>query len=164
MSQPSGPRKPARRHPLPPLSSPTDHRESPLIALLAALAYPAFVVALWGIASLLLNREVIDYADAGPLLGPLVVVVGTVVTAGALWRSWRGARSPLLAPASGVIAYLAMVLTAGLGYLVGGTRAVSGLEVLAHFALSPFIVGAAVISGLTVLLVQLAQSFDRRGR
>jgi hypothetical protein len=30
--------------------------------------------------------------------------------------------------------------------------------------LSPFIVGAAVISGLTVLLVQLAQSFDRRGR
>ena len=164
MSQPSGPRRPARRHPLHPLSSSPDRRESPLIAILAALAYPAFVVALWGITSLVLDREVIDYPDAGPLLGPLVVVVGAVVTAGGLWRSWRGARSPLLAPASGLIAYLAMVVAAGLGYLAGGTRAAAGLEVLAHFALSPFIVGAAVISGVTVLLVQLAQSFDRRGR
>lgn len=164
MSQPSEPHKPARRHPQLPLSSPTDHRESPLVALLAALAYPAFVIALWGIMSLLLDREVIDYSDAGPLLGPLVVVVGTLVTAGALWRVWRGTRSPLVAPASALIAYLAMVLAAGLAYLAGGTRAVSGLEAIAHFALSPFILGAAVITALTVLLVQLARSFDRRVR
>ena len=160
----SEPRKPALRHPLRPLSSPPQRRDSPLIALLAALSYPAFVIALWGVLSLLLNREVIDYPDAGPLLGPLAVVVGTGVTAGGLWRSWRGSRSPLLTPASGFIAYLAMVIFAGLGYLVGGVRTVGALEVLAHFALSPFIAGAAVLSTLTVLLVQLAQSFDRQGR
>jgi hypothetical protein len=114
--------------------------------------------------SLLLDREVIDYSDAGPLLGPSVVLVGAAVTAGGLWSSRRKRRAPLVAPASGVIAYVVMVLVAGVGYLVGGTRAASALEVIAHFALSPFILGAAVISGVTVLLVQLAQSFDRRGR
>lgn len=160
----SAPRSPPRRHPRLPLSSAGGHRNPPLIALLAALSYPAFVVGLWGVMSLLLEREVIDYPDAGPLLGPLVVVIGAAVTAGGLWMVWRGSHSALLAPASGLIAYVSMVVVAGLAYLVGGVRVVSGLEAMVHFALSPFIGGAALLSALTVLLLQVTQSFDRRRR
>jgi hypothetical protein len=137
---------------------------APLTAALAAITYPVLLIGLWGVMSLMLDREVIDYPDAGPLLGPAVAVAGSLSTAGVLWRARTTRRSIVLAPVATLLTLIAMVVVGGIGYLASGPRASSGVEVLAHLLLSPFLTGGAVVSGLLVLVVQLAQPFDRRGR
>lgn len=152
--------------PCPPRPLPdAEGRSAPfLITWLTALLYPVLLIGLWGVMSLALDREVIDYADAGPLLGPAVAVVGTLVTVGGLWRAHMAGRSALLAPAVTVLSFTAMVVVAGVGYVTTGQRGITLASACAHFALSPFIVGAAVTAGLVVLVAQLAGPFDRRGR
>lgn len=110
--------------------------------VLAAVVYVATVVALWGILSLALDREVVDYPDAGPLLGPAMVAAAAVITWLALVRS-RASRSPWPWTALALVLSLAaMLLVALIGY---GPRAVP------HFLVGPFIPGAAVLSAVTVL-------------
>lgn len=122
---------------LPPPANPA------LLPVLAAVVYIAAVVALWGILSLLLDREVVDYPDAGPLLGPAMAAAAGVVTWVALVRS-RRSRSPwpwtVLAL---VLSLAAMLLVALIGH---------GPLAPLHFLLGPFIPGAAVLSGVVVLV------------
>ena len=121
---------------LPPPSNPR------LLPVLAAVVYLAAVVAYWGLLSLALDREVVDYPDAGPLLGPAMAVAAGAVTWLALWRT-RRSRSPWAGAVLAAVGSLAaMLLVAVVGY-----APVAG----AHFALSPFILGAAGLSGLTVV-------------
>lgn len=114
-----------------------------LLPVLTAVVYVAAVVALWGILSLLLDREVVDFPDAGPLLGPAMATAAAVITWLALFRS-RRSRSPwpwtVLAL---VLSLAAMLLVALLGY---------GPIAVAHFLVGPFIPAAAVLSALTVLV------------
>jgi len=113
-----------------------------MLPVLATVTYVAAVVALWGILSLLLNRDVIDYPDAGPLLGPTMAAVAAVIT----WLvSWRAKRPVLGAVVALFTSWLGMLVVGVIGYV--GTP----LEVAIHFAISPFIAGAAVLSALTVL-------------
>jgi hypothetical protein len=134
----------SERPPLPPPA-----RQSTL-PILAAVTYLAAVVALWGMTSLVLDRDVIDYQDAGPLLGPAMVVVATLITWLVGWRSrsWAGAFVALFG------SYLGMLVVAAIGYTF--TRGeLSWLGVAAaHFAISPFVVGAAVLSALVVLVIR----------
>jgi hypothetical protein len=134
------------------------------MTLLAAVLYPVLLVGLWGVMSLALDREVIDYPDAGPLLGPAVAVAGTLVAIGGLWRARVAGRSIFLAPAVTLLSFAGMVAVGGVGYVATGQRGVSLASACAHFALSPFVIGAAVVAGLLVLVAQLAQPFDRQGR
>lgn len=114
-----------------------------MLPALAAVVYVAAVVALWGLLSLLLNREVVDYPDAGPLLGPAMVAAAGVVTWLALLRT-RRSRSPWPGTVVALLLSLAaMLLVAVLGY---------GLVAAPHFLLGPFVPGAAALSGLTVLV------------
>lgn len=114
-----------------------------LYPVLAAVVFVATVVALWGILSLVLDREVVDYPDAGPLLGPAMVAVATVVTWLALVRS-RAARSPWPWTALALVLSLAgMLLVALIGY---------GPPAVPHFLVGPFIPGAAALSAVTVLV------------
>ena len=137
---------------------------APLITLLAGISYPVLIIGLWGVMSLVLDREVIDYPDAGPLLGPAVAFAGTLVTAGGLVRVHAAGRSVLLAPAMTLLSFVTMAAVGGLGYFLTGKRDIQLATVVGHFLLSPFIVGAAVTAGLLVLVAQLAGPFDRRGR
>lgn len=115
-----------------------------LLPVLATVVYLAAVVALWGVLSLLLDREVVDYPDAGPLLGPAMAVVAALATWLALVRS-RRSRSPWPWTAAAVVLSAAgMLLAAVIGY---------GVVAAPHFALGPFVPGAAVLSGVTVLAV-----------
>ncbi len=121
---------------LPPPSNPA------LLPVLAAVVYVAAVVAYWGLLSLALDREVVDYPDAGPLLGPAMAVAAGVVTWVALLRTSR-ARSPWpgsLAALAGSLA--AMLAVAAVGYAPVAAP---------HFLLSPFVLGAAALAGITVL-------------
>lgn len=117
-------------------------RNSAVLPALAAVVYVAAVVALWGMLSLLLDREVVDYPDAGPLLGPAMAAAAAVVTWLALLRT-RRSRSPWPgAVAAVVLSALAMLLIAAVGY---------GAAAVPHFAISPFVLAAAALSGATVL-------------
>lgn len=122
---------------LPPPTNPA------LLPALAAIVYIAAVVALWGILSLLLDREVIDYADAGPLLGPAMVASAGIVTWLVLLLT-RRFRSPW--PGTVAAAFLvgvAMLVVAAVGY---------GLVAAPHFAISPFLLGAVALAAITVLV------------
>jgi hypothetical protein len=118
----------------------------PLFAVLAAGLFLAALIAYWGILSLLLNRDVIDYPDAGPLLGPAMAIAGCAVAGLSTWR----ARTWLSAiPAAGAC-FVVMIAVGAIGYWI--TRGplswlVSGAV---HFAISPFVAGAAVLCGLVV--------------
>lgn len=115
-----------------------------LLPVLAAATYLAAVVALWGVLSLALDRDPVDYPDAGPLLGPGMVAAATVVTWLALLRT-RRSRSPWPGTVLALVLSLAaMLLVALVGY---GTAAVP------HFLVGPFVPGAAALSGVTVLVV-----------
>ena len=134
---------------LPPPSNPA------LAPVLAAVVYGALVVATWGFMSLALDRDVIDYPDAGPLLGPTMAVAASLVTFFALRnRSVRAWAAALLA-ASG--SYLAMVAVSGIGYAI--TRADAAWMLLsgAHAALSPFVAAAAGLSALVVVAFRLVE-------
>jgi hypothetical protein len=144
-------------HQLPPPANPL------LLPVLAAVTYLAALIAVWGLLSLALDRDVVDYAAAGPLLGPAMAAIATLVTFVALVRArrWRSAWPVALAS----------ILLAEIGMLAAAALA-GGLEALLHFAISPFTLAAAALSGLVVVsgwAVQLrtrglppaAESFDR---
>jgi len=121
---------------LPPAPNPA------LLPVLATVVYVAGVVGVWGGLSLLLDRDVVDYADAGPLLGPAMVATAAVVTLLVLLRT-RGARGPWLGAVVAVVGSgFGMLAAAGIGY---------GLEAVPHFAISPFVPAAAVLSGVIVV-------------
>ena len=128
---------------LPPPSNPA------LLPVLAAVTYLAAVIAAWGLLSFTLDRDVVDYPDAGPLLGPAMAAAACLVTWAALWqsrasrRTWSGVATALFG------SYLAMLLVAGIGH---------SPMAFAHFAISPFIATAAVLSGLTVLVVRAVKA------
>ena len=99
-------------------------------------------MAFWGLLSLALDREVVDYPDAGPLPGPAMAASAAIVTWIILLRTrrspspWPGAAAALL------VAMAAMLAVATVGYAPSAAL---------HFALSPFVWGAAGLSGVTVL-------------
>jgi hypothetical protein len=134
---------------LPPPSNPA------LLPVLAAVVYVAAVVAGWGILSLLLDRDVIDYPDAGPLLGPAMALGGGVVTWLVLWR--RPVRAFAAVAIAGFGTYLAVILIGSVGYTVTRADLTWMLLAGAHFALSPFVAAAAGLSALTVLAVRAVQ-------
>lgn len=136
---------------LPPPSNPA------LLPLLATVTYLAALIGLWGVLSLALDRDVVDYPDAGPLFGPAMAGAACVVTWVTLWRS-RASRSPWrLALAALLGSFVLMLLTVAVGYTLTRGDLVWMPLAAAHFALSPFVVGAAALAALTVLVVALAR-------
>ena len=120
-----------------------------LLPTLGAVTYVAALVAFWGFLSLGLDRDVVDYPDASPLLGPAMAAAGCLVTWVALVRS-RGSRHPgVEVVASGILSLAAMLLVSAIGYAPAAAL---------HFALSPFVLGAAALSALTVLVTRLVGS------
>lgn len=131
-----------------------------LLPVLATATYLAAVIAAWGLTSLVLDRDPIDYPDAGPLLGPAIVAAACVVTFACLWRITRTrARSWVLAALAG--SFVAMLLVGAIGYATTRADAVWLLLAAGHLALSPFVLEAAVLAALTAALVR---AFGRTGR
>ena len=137
----------------PQLPPPPDPR---MLPVLAAVTYAAAVIALWGFVSLALNADAIAQRDAGPLLGPAMVLGAVVVTFVALLRV-RARTSPTVAAlVSAASVYVVMLGIGAVGYAI--IRAdVSWLVLfVGGYALSPFVLGAALLSGIGVVVVWAA--------
>jgi len=134
----------------PQLPPPPDPR---MLPVLAAVTYAAAVIALWGFVSLALNVDAIAQRDAGPLLGPAMVLGAVVVTFVALLKVVRRGSPTGAALVSAASVYVVMLGIGAVGYTM--IRAdVSWLVLfIGGYALSPFVLGAALLSGITVVVV-----------
>ena len=125
------------------------------VPIFATAAYLAGLVALWGFTSLILDRDVIDYPDAGLFLGPAMAVTGCAIV---FIGSWRVRRSPtpiLYGGLTALIAYALILAIGAIGYsMVRANLGVIPATVL-HFALSPFMIGAAVLAGIVIAATAL---------
>jgi len=137
----------------PQLPPPPDPR---MLPVLAAVTYAAAVIALWGFVSLALNVDAIAQRDAGPLLGPAMVLGAVVVTFVAMLRVVRRGSPTGAALASAASVYVVMLGIGAVGYTI--VRAdVSWLVLfVGGYALSPFVLGAALLSGIGVVVVWAA--------
>lgn len=129
----------------------SESRPNPLVVpVFATAAFLAGLVGVWGFTSLLLNRDVIDYPDAGLFLGPAIAVTACLVTFSATMGA-RRSPTPLLYGALTVLAAFAIIVLVGaVGYsLVRANFGVIPASAL-HFALSPFMIAAALLCGIVV--------------
>jgi len=140
------------------LPPPPDPR---MLAVLATVTYAAAVIALWGFVSLALDVDVVFQADAGPLLGPAMVLASCVTTFVAIIRAGARATPGLHAALAVASAYGVMLLVGAVGYmLIRGDLAWFALFI-GGYALSPFVLGAALLAGGAVLG---AWALAKRGR
>jgi hypothetical protein len=139
-----------------------------MLAVLVVVTYAAAVIALWGFVSLALDVNVVAQTDAGPLLGPAMVLASVVVTFVALLRV-RRRRSPV---AAGVLAaasvYVVMLVVGAVGYTLIRADGAWLVLFVGSYALSPFVLGAAVLAGAAVVVMWAstrgtpqAKPFDR---
>ncbi|MDJ0334135.1 DUF6121 family protein [Salinibacterium sp. G-O1] len=143
------------------------------MAVFATVGYLAALIALWGILSVIVDRDVVDYPDAGTLLGPAMALAACVVTFVFVMRASAGPKPWRHVAGAAVITTVATLLVAGIGYsITRGDFAWMPAAAL-HFALGPFVPGAAVLSAAVVAASRAvtrrpgkggpaAESFDRR--
>lgn len=130
---------------LPPTPNPA------LPPVLTTVTWVAAVVAVSGVISLVLDRDVIDYPDAGPLLGVVMVAAAAGVTWAGSWRGSRAASPWLPALLTAIGSFAAFVVVGAIGYgLIRGSLAWMLLSA-AHFASSPFVVAAALLAFLAAV-------------
>jgi hypothetical protein len=122
-----------------------------LMATMAVALFVALVVAASGFEALFTGQDPIHQADAGPYLGPsMVIAVAVVVFLSTAVGARRGSPgvSGLVAAAAG---YLVMLAVGSLGYAIV-TGDVAALVVFpAGYALGPFVVGTVIIAFLVVV-------------
>jgi hypothetical protein len=145
-------------------------RYAATLAFFATALYAALLIATLGVLSVLLERDVLDDPDAGPLAGPIACLVASgVVFAALLVRALRVPRH-----AHDIAVGVALLTAVGsyLGYAVAGGLVVA---IAAPYRFVPFVVGqligpfaaaAGILSLVVVLLdmIVLSSRIDERGR
>ena len=145
-------------------------RYAATLSAFATVLYAALLIAALGVLSVLLNRDVIDNADAGPFAGPAACgLAAAVVFAGLLVRALR-----VPAHRHDIAVGVALLLGVGsyFGYAVGGGAVIAIADPyrFAPFVLQqligPFAAAAGILSLVVVLLdmIVLASRADQHGR
>jgi hypothetical protein len=125
-------------------------RRNPLVApTFATAGFLAGLVALWGFTSLFTDRDVIDYPDAGPLVGPSMAIAACVVVFLLTLRA-RITPPALLAIVTGLVAYAALLFVGGVAYSLRLDDFSVMWPAMVHFGIGPFMVGAGILAGLVV--------------
>jgi hypothetical protein len=135
-----------------------------LLAALTAAAWCALVVAAFGVLSLVLDLEVIPQSDAGPLLGPVMVLVAGLVLGLLVLRIVRTAQPAWLtfvAAAAGV--FLTLLFSGGILYAFVRAEPVWLLVFPLSEAISPFIVVAALLAGAAAVAARAIAIAERSG-
>ena len=122
-----------------------------ILPVFATVTYGALVIALFGFISLIADRDFIVEADAGPLLGPWMVAVACAATFVALVRTQSRAAPWATAVVAAASAYALMLVAGGLAYMVTRGELIWALLFAARYAVSPFVVGAAVLTAVIVI-------------
>lgn len=139
-----------------------------LPSTLVAVTYGALVIAAWGVTSLVLDRDVMPYPDAGPLLGPAMALGAIAATYGWVVRVRKRGGVVVCAVGAAASAWLVMIAVGAIGYSL--TKGVLAWLLLfaRHYAGSAFVIAPAILAGLTVLvtgaLSPRAKSFARPSR
>lgn len=125
---------------------------------MAAVLYVALLVLGWAVTTVVLDRDAIG-PDVATIVGPSGAVAATVVV---LFAS--GAARPAASGARGVIAGLvvlvAMPTVQGVVlFLTGALPGVAGVFMASH-VLDPFVIVAAVLAGIVVVLAGLVRRAD----
>lgn len=121
-----------------------------IVPVFATAAYLAGLIGLWGFTSLILDRDVIDYPDAGLFLGPFMAVCGCMLTFVGSWRVRRSPTPLLYGALYAVIAFAAIVVLGAFGYSFARANFAVIPAAALHFGISPFMIGAAVLCGIVV--------------
>jgi hypothetical protein len=132
-----------------PLPAPRPNRH--LLPALATVLYVALVITTFGFLSLFLGRDVIAESDAGTLLGPAMVAAAAVVTFVALVRV-TDRRTPWgAALAAAASTFIVMIVVGALLYAWARGEIVWLVIYAAQQSVSPFVIAAALLAGLTVV-------------
>lgn len=129
-----------------------------LLAVMVTVLYGAVLVAVFGLVSLALDRDVIGEPDAGPLVGSAMAAVAlTVVFLSVLFglKPHAGIRRMPVGRAvtTGLLGYLLSPLAGAVVYALGQPQLASGIPFYLRYLLSPFVALAALIALVTVLLL-----------
>ena len=149
-----------------------DRNYATVVAFFAAFLYLAILVAAFGLISLYWNIEVIDVADAGPLVGPVMVGCATIAVLVSLIVRGRSVPAdeqriaPLTALLVGVIAYVVFVLSGGIAYAVGGSEPLGFLTFSFHMFASWFSLSTGIAAAVVAFVYQLVLvgRFQQKGR
>jgi hypothetical protein len=128
-----------------------------LFAVLGAVAWVAFVTAVWGLLALGFGLEPISRPDAGPFLGPAIVAIAAVALGFLLVRvqtAKQGFGPAFLGCTAGV--FLVLIVAGALGYALITLSPLQFLLFALDYAIGPFAVSAAVLAGLTGVAVLAA--------
>ncbi|HVX07303.1 DUF6121 family protein [Humibacter sp.] len=145
-------------------------RYAATLAFFATALYAALLIATLGVLSVLLERDVLDDPDAGPLAGPIACLVAAGVVFTALLV--RALRVPRHAHDIAVGVALLTAVGSYLGYAVAAGLVVAIAD---PYRFVPFVVGqligpfaaaAGILSLIVVLLdmIVLSSRIDERGR
>ena len=137
-----------------------DGRRSAGTAALVAIAWASTVIAADGFLSLLLDTEVVPLRDAGPLVGPIALLVAVAALLALLLARTRTVTG-WLALECAVVAYLSLVLAGAAAYGVVRGSAAGALVYAGGTATSVFTMVATVlaaVAGLVQLLVVRARA------
>ncbi len=149
-----------------------DRRYATVVAVFAAALYLACLVAAFGLISLYGNIDVIDESDAGPLVGPIMCGVSTLVIFWILAASGRrlsADRQRISAGAAvltGLGVYAVFIVSGAVVYAYGSDVALHFLTFAFHMAGSAFSIAAGVLAFAVTLAYQLVLvgRFRQRGR
>jgi hypothetical protein len=121
-----------------------------LPSVLVAVTYGALIVGSWGLASLLLDQDVMHYPDAGPLLGPAMALGAMAVTLGWVVRVRKRGGIVVCAVGAAASVWLVMLVVGAVGYTF--TRGVLAWLLLfaGDYAASAFVLAPAILAGLVV--------------
>ncbi|MFC6356850.1 DUF6121 family protein [Luethyella okanaganae] len=132
-----------------------------VLALFAVVAYVAFVVCAFGFASLYGAGNVIDEAEAGPLVGPVMVASATIVLFFALLMigapmSAASRRIPVGRVLGAAFAVTAAYLLSGaLAYSTTTAQLLDAVLFFGHHLVRPFTFAVAGLAFLVALLYVL---------
>ncbi len=136
---------------------------------MVAVLYGALLLAIDGVISLLGDRDVIVETDAGPLVGPIMAFFAVCVVflsvLGGLRPVPGGMGIPIIrALATGLVVYIFSPIAGAIVYVFGQEQLLTGVHFFVRYLLSPFVLSAAILAIITILLlpaIALARSRAR---
>jgi hypothetical protein len=140
-----------------------------LVAALVAVLYGAILLAIDGFVSLIADRSVIVERDAGPLVGPIMAVVALAVVFVSVLGGLRPSAGRTSVPVGRAIVTAALVyllgpLAGALVYMLGAANAVGGALFFLEYLGSPFVIAAALLALVPILLLPLIALARSRAR
>ncbi len=132
----------------------------------SVVLYVALIVAAFGVLSLLLNRDVIDQADAGALLGPLMITIAVLALVWVLLSSVLRSPErlthvpPLPIFVAGIAAYVSYCVFGGVIYSLSVGELFRLVVFIGGEMTSPFAIAIAVtgwLIGFLFFVVLLAK-------